>query len=320
MAKKINTEEFIKRSKEIFGNRFLYDKTVYEKSSKKLIITCRIHGDFEIRPDNHINNKSICRECSLDARRKRKKITNENLYEEIKKLDLPKNLRYDKNFKFKRLSDKIDFYCIIHDLNYKVSIDKLIFHNNQCPECAKLKRAKSNTKSIDDVIEEFNRLYGNKYDYSKFNYINSKTNSIIICKEHGEFKSSYQDHKNGKICEKCRKKYGSLFNYNLIRYLDYRNIKYMREVILPGEYFFNKPYDFFIPELNLIIELQGEQHNKMKFNMNKNDLDKRIKIDTCKKEHAIGLGYNFIEISYEKNFNKFSENIDKVFNDYRKDI
>lgn len=36
--------------------------------------------------------------------------------------------------------------------------------------------------------------FGNLYDYSKFNYINMKTKSIIICKKHGEFLQSGEKH------------------------------------------------------------------------------------------------------------------------------
>lgn len=42
-----NTEEFIKRAKEIHGESYDYSKTKYINSRTKVIITCPIHGDFE---------------------------------------------------------------------------------------------------------------------------------------------------------------------------------------------------------------------------------------------------------------------------------
>lgn len=36
-------------------------------------------------------------------------------------------------------------------------------------------------------IQKAIQVHGNKYDYSKIEYINAKTKIIIICKEHGEF-------------------------------------------------------------------------------------------------------------------------------------
>ena len=58
-----NTEEFIKRSKNIHNNKYLYDRVKYVKASDKVIITCLRHGDFECTPDNHIHNHSGCPIC-----------------------------------------------------------------------------------------------------------------------------------------------------------------------------------------------------------------------------------------------------------------
>jgi len=36
--------------------------------------------------------------------------------------------------------------------------------------------------------KQFQKIHGNRYDYSKFNYQKSSEKSIVICKTHGEFK------------------------------------------------------------------------------------------------------------------------------------
>ena len=50
-------------------------------------------------------------------------------------------------------------------------------------------------------------IHGNKYDYSKVEYINSKTKVKIICKIHGEFEQIPSDHISGKGCKKCSGNY-----------------------------------------------------------------------------------------------------------------
>ena len=52
-VKRLTTEEFIKRSKEIHGNRYDYSKTRYINKRTKVTITCPIHGDFEQNPKKH---------------------------------------------------------------------------------------------------------------------------------------------------------------------------------------------------------------------------------------------------------------------------
>ena len=47
--------------------------------------------------------------------------------------------------------------------------------------------------------------HGDKYDYSKVNYENTRKQVIVICKEHGEFKQTPNDHLSGYGCTKCAK-------------------------------------------------------------------------------------------------------------------
>ena len=41
--------------------------------------------------------------------------------------------------------------------------------------------------SNEEVISKCKSVHGDKYDYSKVNYIDSKTKICIVCPEHGEF-------------------------------------------------------------------------------------------------------------------------------------
>lgn len=52
-------------------------------------------------------------------------------------------------------------------------------------------------------IKKADEIHGNKYDYSKVEYINSRSNVTIICKEHGSFSQKAANHINGSGCHKC---------------------------------------------------------------------------------------------------------------------
>lgn len=62
---KLDTKQFIDNAKSVHGDKYDYSKTVYEKAKKKVLITCKKHGDFLQTPDNHVNG-SGCRKCSLE--------------------------------------------------------------------------------------------------------------------------------------------------------------------------------------------------------------------------------------------------------------
>ena len=57
--------------------------------------------------------------------------------------------------------------------------------------------------TTEEWIASARKVHGNKYDYSKVNYVNNKTNVCIICPEHGEFWQRPHDHLNGRGCRTC---------------------------------------------------------------------------------------------------------------------
>ena len=58
------TEIFVYRSKEIHGDTYVYDKTVFENSRNPVVITCKIHGDFSQEANSHLSQKQGCPKCS----------------------------------------------------------------------------------------------------------------------------------------------------------------------------------------------------------------------------------------------------------------
>lgn len=52
--KKYSTPEFIEKANIVHNNKFDYDNVFYANSKTKVIITCRIHGDFPQAPASHL--------------------------------------------------------------------------------------------------------------------------------------------------------------------------------------------------------------------------------------------------------------------------
>ena len=95
--------------------------------------------------------------------------------------------------------------------------------------------------TTEEFIEKARKVHGDKYDYSKVEYINSKTKVCIICPEHGEFWQTPNCHLSGRsgcyFCskEKCaenyrkkeedfikeaRKIHGDKYDYSKIKYVN----------------------------------------------------------------------------------------------------
>lgn len=62
----VRQKDFFEKAKEIHGESYDYSKVEYINREKKVLITCRKHGDFLQTPGNHVNNKRGCPECGLE--------------------------------------------------------------------------------------------------------------------------------------------------------------------------------------------------------------------------------------------------------------
>lgn len=61
-------------------------------------------------------------------------------------------------------------------------------------------------KTQEDVLLEIYEVHRDLYDYSKFEYVNTDTVTVIICKEHGEFlQTPYKHIKRKQGCPICGK-------------------------------------------------------------------------------------------------------------------
>lgn len=97
----------------------------------------------------------------------------------------------------------VNVNCLIHNYVFKTKPNWL--HSGcGCQKCYDERRGDSIRKTNESFISEAKLIHGDKFDYSKVNYINSKTKVCIICPEHGEFWQTPNKHINGKQgCPKC---------------------------------------------------------------------------------------------------------------------
>lgn len=66
---RLTTEEFIKRAKEVHGDKYDYSKVEYTNNRTKVCIICSEHGEFWQRPSEHnYKKKSGCPECAKTKR------------------------------------------------------------------------------------------------------------------------------------------------------------------------------------------------------------------------------------------------------------
>ena len=190
---KITTKDFIEKARSVHGDKYDYSKVEYKNAVTKVCIICPEHGEFWQAPSNHINSRQGCPMCGGKAL-----LTQDEF---IRRARETHGNKYDySNTSYINMKEKVTIICPEHGGFLQTPHNHL--NGAGCPNCQK-NHIQYNTQKI---IESFEKIHGNKYDYSKVNYINGRAKVCVVCPEHGEFFISSCKHLQGQGCKKCGKK------------------------------------------------------------------------------------------------------------------
>ena len=245
MKLRYTTEEVIEKFKEIHKDKYTYEHFVYNGSHTKSIVTCPVHGDFLVTPNKYLLGRG-CPKCANNI-----KLTNDEFKRRIIEIFGEEYLLNEVNYQC--CKSKIKLYCKKH--GYFVSTAYHLLQGHGCPKCGVKKNADKKRLTICDCIERFREIHGDKYDYSKMDYINTRTKICIICPEHGEFWQTPQKHMSGQGCPKCKRSHmendiSMLLTNNNIEFIEQKKFSWLGLQSL----------DFYLPKYNIGIECQGMQH------------------------------------------------------------
>ncbi len=199
MSKKLTKEEFIRRAREVHGDKYDYSKTDYINNHTKVTIICPEHGEFEQIPYHHLNNHG-CPKCA------NRNVTIDDFIEKARKIHGDKYDYSRTNYVGSKI--KTTIICPEHGEFEQTPGGHLSGYG--CPKCAALTKTVGRRLSIEKFIEKAKEVHGDKYDYSKVVYINNHTKVTIVCPIHGEFEQTPHDHLSGKGCIKCVRPNSSL--------------------------------------------------------------------------------------------------------------
>jgi len=190
-------EEF----KSIHGSRYDYTDTVYEGATKKLNVTCKLHGVFKIVIANHIRGQG-CPKCGAKARAisksKGKKYFVDKANTVHKSIysysNVPENVKSE---------DKINVVCPIHG-TFTTTFNRHIDSCKGCPTCGREVADMSKRLTTEEFIQKAQSKHGDRYDYTDTVYVKQSEKVTIKCRDHGNFKQSPAMHYfQGTGCPVC---------------------------------------------------------------------------------------------------------------------
>jgi len=295
--------DYIKEAKSIHGNKYDYSQTNYKGAYSKVTIICKIHGPFETTAREHTRGTG-CYECGLITIKEKLSSNLEDFILEARKIH---GNKYDYSL-VEYLGNKKDvtIICKKHG-EFNQSPNGHLSQKQGCPICARIEVGLKNRNSREEFIKNAKKIHGNKYDYSLVEYSSNKDKVIIICKEHGQFLQRADGHITGKGCSRCKNKSEG----RIAEYLEKKHIVH-RSFIIKGS---TRQYDFFLPDYNLIIERDGEQHYwevDVFSHGDKDYMKKQQKNDLNKTKFAKKNGYKVARIPYWLNYEQVEREIDNI--------
>lgn len=329
MAKKKTENEYLEKFKIIHNGIYTYNNFPDPFNQKtKISIICPKHGLFSQTINNHSNGMG-CPKCA------KLKMSNTKVNQNPKRDEYKSKILeiYGDEYDFSESNfnvpydSKITVICKKCNKYQEKRISDLLKNKAGCSFCRIEKMQHGFYKKLRDTgkdifIEKASELYNGKYDYSEIDYKGNNIPVKIKCPEHGYFYKRPNLHiYNLEECPICRAESNySSYEELVARYFKKNDIKYISQFIIKNDdYLYNKAFDFYLENLNLLIEIDGPQHRRCCWDMTEEDLRKRKEIDTKKTKKAVELNFNIIRISTDDDIIKvLKEELDKLIksNDY----
>ena len=162
-----------------------------------------------------------------------KKKTTEQFIEEARKVHVDK-FDYSETI-YNGKEEKVKIICRKHGIFEQKAANHIRLKQG-CPYCKYEKLSLEQRSNKEDFIKKAKLVHGAKYDYSKVKYVNSRTNVVIRCLIHGDFKQTPHAHICGKhgcpVCannnrigtekfiEEAKKIHGSRYDYSKVEYVN----------------------------------------------------------------------------------------------------
>lgn len=229
MPKIYTTESIIERFKLKNSHDFDYSKVVYKAMSIPVTVICPIHNDIMLTPSQLLRNVG-CPKCTNDKLTQLR--TNKESF--IKESNEVHQCKYDySGVDYKGVTTKVKIICPIHGEFWQAP--RIHLKGCGCPKCGFERQNDATRLTTEEFIIRANKIQGNKYDYSKVEYVDYNTKVCIICPEHGEFYQTPNKHLLGQGCPKCgntkklsltefiersRKIHGNKYDYSKARYVN----------------------------------------------------------------------------------------------------
>lgn len=163
--------------------------------------------------------------------------------------------------------------------------------------CQKCHLANNNLNTVHSYEYVKEQLLLKGYKLLSDKYVNAHTKILVECPNGHKFETKYNALQQGFGCPYCNESKGEK---EISRILCELNVDYMQQYrINDCKFKYTLPFDFYLPQYNVLIEFDGEQHYKIFKHFGGLDkfIDTKIR-DTIKNEYCKKNNIKLIRIPY----------------------
>lgn len=310
----MQNDEFIKRAQNIHKDengkpKYDYSKTDYVNRRTKVIITCPLHGDFIQSSNGHLRGDG-CPSCGKEKRR----LSRDEFIKKSKEVHGDKYTYDNVVMGLNNSTDKVSITCPIHGDFLQPASDHI--RGNGCKKCV----SDTYRTTKDDFIKNARKIHGDKYSYDHVNYKNTHTPVTITCPLHGDFSQTPAKHLY-QGCPKCI--IVSRGEIVLRDFFTEQNFKFVEQKKFDACFNFNKdtkkcfklPFDFYLPDINTLIEVDGAPHFKIISKFGETKFERQVLSDKIKNQFVKNSSYRLIRLFYDgRNFKFLLSELDRLLN------
>lgn len=216
--KKKTIKEWVDQSNQVHDGRYKYltDQWPVNYSSSKVSILCPVHGSFKQRIKDHVRG-SGCRTCSMKKVGKNNSKPKEYYVDKFVKVHGDR-YSYDEDWcSLENNKTIIPVICKTHG-RFEISINN---HENGsgCQKCGIEERTVKRSYSVDEWLEVFAKIHNDQYEYPIELWpeiTNMNCVVKVLCKIHGFFNTSLNQHQRGHGCPACSNRFFKYAYVNLV--------------------------------------------------------------------------------------------------------
>lgn len=268
-------EEVVGRLQELYGDDYDYTQVEYRNSKTPIVLRCKKHDVVFSRTFQNLSKGWGCPVCNKEQGKTWDDVV-EKHYDPARRSERWTTERFIAESKAYHGVGFFD-YSLCHYVNndtpvtliriadgavVKVRPYEHLRHDADYGILRSYYQGTTDKEKIHFLVRELEENIDSPIYVPMQEIKNTQKRFKCICPLHGEFYASLHKIRSGSCCPECDNSGESVGERNVRRYLQSKNINFMQEYHIEDKKYFDTyaRVDFFLPDLNTMIEFQGEQH------------------------------------------------------------